>query len=93
MARVRFILISCFFILWIPPVYAEDFRRGQNLYDDHCDVCHESFTHPGKDHHVKSLSDLRKRIAAWAAHTGLEWDEEDVNDVAYYLNTTYYHFK
>ncbi len=87
------LLLSCFCIPWITPVRADSFRHGQELYNDHCDACHESFTHPGKDRKVQSLSDLKKRITSWAEHTGQYWSEQDINDVVYYLDKSYYHFE
>lgn len=75
------------------PAVAENFRRGQELYGDHCDACHDSLTHPGKEQKVKSLSELRKRIASWADHTGQYWGNSEIDDVLYYLNKSYYHFE
>jgi hypothetical protein len=89
----RFVLLIWFCILWISPVWAENFTHGEQLYNDHCDVCHASSTHPGKDQNVKSLSELKKRITTWAEHTGQPWNEQDINDVLYYLNKSYYHFE
>ncbi len=86
-------LLSAFLCVpWLTPTSAADFRHGQELYNDHCDSCHESFTHPGKDRKVQSLSDLKKRITSWAEHTGQYWSEQDINDVVYYLNKSYFHF-
>lgn len=78
--------------LYTTPTAAEDFWRGQKLYDEHCDACHDSLTHPGKEQKVKSLAELRRRIASWADHTGQYWSEREIDDVLYYLNRSYYHF-
>jgi len=90
---VRFLLPAILCIAWAMPVWAENFKRGEELYNDHCDFCHDSSTHPGKIQNVKSLSELKKRIDSWAEHTGQHWNEQDTNDVLYYLNKSYYHFE
>ena len=93
MAFTRFMLAICLSIAWTAPVPAEDFSRGKELYGDHCDICHDYLTHPGKDNKVKSLSELRSRIASWPEHTGQHWGESEIDDVLNYLNKSYYHFE
>jgi hypothetical protein len=41
---------------------------------------------------LKTLDALRGRIQDWASHTGNLWTREDVNDVLYYLNKSFYGF-
>jgi len=86
---------ACLLIAALAPAAAgaENFWRGQELYADHCDACHDSLTHPGKEQKVKSLIELRERIASWAEHTGLNWGSGDIDAVLHYLNKSYYHFK
>jgi mono/diheme cytochrome c family protein len=74
------------------PSLAQNFYRGQRLYEDHCDACHDSLTHPGKEQKVHSLSELRQRIASWAEHTRQYWGDSDIDDVSYFLNQSFYHF-
>jgi hypothetical protein len=45
-----------------------------------------------KNHKIKTLSALKERIASWAAHTGSEWGNSELDDVSYYLNKSVYHF-
>ena len=73
------------------PAHAENFSRGQDLYNQHCRLCHEDGVHI-RSHNLKKLEDLRARIKGWADHTGNNWNREDVDDVLYYLNKSFYHF-
>jgi hypothetical protein len=38
------------------------------------------------------MADLRARVAAWSVHSGLNWSDEDVNDVTGFLNRRFYRF-
>ncbi len=74
------------------PALAENFERGQELYENQCGECHSTLDTPNKTRKVKTLSALRERIASWAAHTGSEWGNSALDDVSYYLNKSFYHF-
>jgi mono/diheme cytochrome c family protein len=73
------------------PGRAEDFARGQELYDHHCQSCHEDLMH-ARNRKLKTLDALRGRIRDWASHTGNPWTDEDIDDVLYYLNKSFYRF-
>lgn len=75
------------------PAQAQNFERGQELFQHHCHVCHGDLSFAAKEGKVKSLAELRKRIAAWASHTGADWETSEVIDVAYYMDKSFYHFK
>jgi mono/diheme cytochrome c family protein len=77
--------------LTVTPVQAQNFGRGQELYEDHCQACHEDLMHE-KNRKLKSLTELRDRVQAWATHTGNPWTREEVDDVLYYLNKSFYRF-
>jgi mono/diheme cytochrome c family protein len=72
---------------------AVEFDRGEALYENHCSSCHDPQVHlAGGARHVTTLADLRARVAAWSIHSGLNWSEEDVNDVTDYLDRRFYRF-
>jgi hypothetical protein len=72
---------------------AVEFDRGEALYENHCSACHDPRFHVGEDaRHVTTMADLRARVAAWSVHSGLNWSDEDVNDVTGFLNRRYYRF-
>jgi hypothetical protein len=41
---------------------------------------------------LKTLNGLRSRIQDWSSHTGNSWSAEEIDDVLYYLNKSFYHF-
>lgn len=91
----RHLLLASFAILLfvgLGRASAADFSRGQLLYENHCVGCHESVVHIREQRKVVSLAALRAQVAHRARLQGLRWSEEDVDDVALYLDTRYYKF-
>ncbi len=78
--------------LW-PTASAENFARGQDLYENHCQGCHQDLLHRRENRKVKSLEDLRTRVTSWAIHSGGNWGPAEVEDVLYYLDQSFYHFE
>ena len=76
-----------------PTVTAEEFSRGQALYENHCQSCHADWAHTRSEHKVTSIGELHQRVAAWSVHSGLDWSVEDVGDVADYLDRNFYQFE
>jgi cytochrome c5 len=64
--------------------------RGQMLYENHCQGCHESRLHVRENRRATSRAALRAWIAHWATQLKLDWGELEVDDVADYLNRRYY---
>ena len=75
------------------PALSQEPSRGEALYENHCRSCHESSAHTRDGRKVKSMTELRKRVAAWSIHGGLDWSEQEVDDVTEYLNRTFYQFE
>ena len=73
------------------PLSAEDFERGQALYENHCKECHEGMAHTRHGSKINSVGELRSWVASWSVHSRLDWSYEDVEDVADYLNNRFYH--
>lgn len=84
-------LAAIWLVAFAPATAAENFARGKELYDHHCQSCHEDLMH-AENRRLKSLDELRKRIEAWATHTGNDWTRDEINDVLYYLNKRFYKF-
>jgi len=75
------------------PVRAENFERGQELYENQCGECHNKFVLPIEKQKIKTLPELREEITSWANYTGSEWGKSELDDVLYYLNRSVYHIK
>ena len=83
-------VILCSTLLFSSPFVLAEFERGQQLYENHCRLCHESWVHTRATSRITSVSSLRQRVAAWNIHSGLDWGEEEIHDVTDYLNRHYY---
>lgn len=77
-------------LLLVASVSAAEFNRGQALYENQCVGCHETWAHSRADRKMKSMEDLRQRVASWSVHSGLDWTDEDIDDVTDYLNRQFY---
>lgn len=85
------VLLALFALLPLPS-RAQDAQRGKDLYDTHCLACHYERIHkrdPSRSL-VKSLAQLRLQVAQRAAATGQRFTLEDLEDIAEYLNRSYY---
>jgi mono/diheme cytochrome c family protein len=76
------------------PVAAQDPNRGKLVYETQCGGCHYERVHerPRSRSEVKSLADLRDEVVRRAGQTGRPFTLEDLEDVAEYLNRSYYRF-
>ncbi len=85
----RLVILVAFVCL---PAVAQDAARGKLLYDTHCRGCHYERVHQ-RDREksaVRTLSDLRDVVVRRARQTGRPFTLEDLEDLAEYLNRSYY---
>ena len=75
------------------PLMAADTAHGKELKQKNCMGCHEDGVYTRKDRRVTSLAGLEKQVRRCELTLGLQWFDEDVNDVVAYLNQAYYKFK
>jgi len=69
---------------------ATDLERGRLLYENTCQTCHTTQPHWREKRLVKTWHDLVAQVGRWqdVAHAG--WTPRDIQDVASYLNATFY---
>lgn len=67
-------------------------NRGQLLYSLHCASCHDTEVHWREKKLATNWSALLEQVNRWQKNLSLEWNSSDIDDVAGYLNETYYHF-
>jgi len=67
-----------------------DVQRGRLLYETHCSACHTTQVHWRDKHIVMSRADLLYQVTRWQKNAGQDWSSEEINDVAAYLNETFY---
>ena len=80
-------------ILLSQPALA-DMKAGKALHDENCFKCHDQGVYQrGKDGRVHSYPALTQQVRRCEQTLGLTWFDDQVTDVADYLNATYYKFK
>ena len=66
--------------------------RGEMLYAAHCSTCHTAQMHWRASRAVTDWASLKIEVRKWQVVASLAWTEDDVLDVARYLNDSIYHF-
>ena len=66
--------------------------RGELLYTTHCIACHNTQVHWRAKKQAVDWPSLRAQVQAWQAAAQLAWTDDDILQVAGYLNETHYHF-
>jgi mono/diheme cytochrome c family protein len=68
-------------------------NRGELLYSTHCGACHTAQMHWRANRAVTDWASLKAEVRKWQIVASLGWSEDDVLDVARYLNDSIYHFE
>jgi len=66
--------------------------RGELLYSTHCNACHTEQMHWRANRAVTDWKSLQAEVRKWQGAASLRWSDDDVLDVARYLNGSIYHF-
>jgi len=66
--------------------------RGSLLYETHCVACHTTQIHWRDAKLATDWSSLSAQVRRWQANAGLNWTDEEIDEVVRYLNTTIYRF-
>ncbi len=66
--------------------------RGELLYATYCSACHTSEIHWREQKLATDWNSLKAQVRRWQANIGLDWNEQEITDVARYLNAAYYDF-
>ena len=77
----------------VPSALEEQLAEGKELNTDNCTKCHDTSVYTKKDRKVQTLEVLTKRVKACNSKTGAGLDEEELETLTLFLNTTYYKFK
>jgi mono/diheme cytochrome c family protein len=65
---------------------------GALLYQTYCSGCHSTQIHWREHRLAHDWATLRHQVVRWQANSRLEWSDEEIDEVAHYLNSTIYHF-
>ncbi len=74
-------------------VQAADAERGRMLYELRCGECHSQSVHGRAQRDAKRYGDVLAYVVRWNAQLNIGWQNDDIHDVAKYVNDTYYGFK
>lgn len=70
-----------------------DAARGALLYENHCSACHTTQMHWRDARVATDWASLRALVRRWQAAAHLNWGDDEVDEVARYLNQRFYHFE
>jgi mono/diheme cytochrome c family protein len=65
-------------------------NRGELLYENHCQGCHQSTVHVRGHRRADSVEAIQGWVRRWAEDRELGWDDEAIRAVTDYLNRRYY---
>ena len=77
------------------PAYAQparDATRGELLYSTYCVACHNTQVHWREKKIATDWASLRAQVNRWQAVATLKWSDQDIAEVARYLNALHYHY-
>jgi mono/diheme cytochrome c family protein len=92
--RVRNIFLSMLFFAVAAPLLAQTLTasRGALLYETHCIACHDTHIHWRDRTLATDWASLSTQVRRWQANAGLNWTDDEINDVVRYLNAAIYRF-
>jgi len=67
--------------------------NGKTLVEGNCTKCHDERVYTRQDRRVTTIEGLTKQVTNCERALGLKWFDDDIDDVAAYLNQNYYHLK
>jgi mono/diheme cytochrome c family protein len=100
MKRVRRVFLALSFFVALPPLAQlpapspaqPAAPRGALLYQTHCIACHDTQIHWRDRKAATDWASLSGQVRRWQANTGLQWTDEEIDEVVRYLNATIYRF-
>lgn len=85
--------VAAGFVLAIPGIAdGAEAVRGRALYESRCTSCHATSVHGRKKRAAADFEQVRGWVARWNRDVRAGWSEAEIDDVAAYLNNTYYHY-
>jgi len=75
------------------PLAAAGAEDTEALVQKNCIGCHGSEVYTRPDRRIQSFSSLETQVRRCSVNLDLAWFEDEIEDVAQYLNRKYYHFE
>ena len=76
----------------LAPAGAADLERGKLLYSARCVGCHDQSVHNRAARKALTIEGIRSQVRRWDAFLGGAWRDDEVSDVASYLNELFYQY-
>ena len=87
--------VLCLFCVMYGTAFAQmknEASRGELLYATHCSACHTTEIHWRRHKLATDWNSLMAQVRRWQASIGLLWSNDEITDVARYLNALHYGF-
>lgn len=75
------------------PVHAADSGHGKQLQQENCMSCHDDGMYTRENRKISTPGGLNNQVRRCESTLGLQWFDEDIDDVSAYLNDSFYKFK
>jgi hypothetical protein len=75
------------------PVFAADISHGKQLQQKNCMSCHDDGMYTRENRKISTPGGLTNQVRRCESTLGLQWFDEDIDDVSAYLNDRFYKFK
>lgn len=90
-------ILAVLFVLSANPANAQaqpvrDATRGELLYSTHCIACHSDQVHWRDKKLARNWTSLQAEVRRWQQVSALGWGDDDIAEVARYLNALFYHY-
>ena len=95
MGTIKRSLLACLAACALPAALAQPAAQaapGELLYSTHCIACHTTQVHWRQKKLATDWASLEAQVRRWAGNAGLGWSDEEIADVARYLNAVHYRF-
>jgi mono/diheme cytochrome c family protein len=92
MKTLPLISITLCLLAATPSLPAANLDSGKTLVEGNCTKCHDERVYTRPDRRVTTLDGLSNQVRRCEQSLGLKWFDEEIDNVAAYLNETYYHF-
>jgi len=86
--KIIVLLTSCLPVACL----SDDLSVGRMLYENHCQVCHESAVHIREKRKTKSIEDIENWVKHSANYQNPTWSESQIAEVVQFLNAKCYNY-
>jgi len=89
---MRFLFLAVFLSVYAAPSFATDIFNGDELHSQSCTGCHDSAVYTRENRIVQTLPKLGAQVRFCKNNLGINWFDDEVEDVIGFLNINHYHF-